>query len=130
MYWEEDNLDELYDKERPEEEIKRLNFIIDGLEKEITRLTFENEKLKEENDKLLKNHPAYKHNISAEEIVQMLVQGDSLSKVGRHFGCDKKTIKNRLYRADYTDEDISQLMKGIQVQPSNWVNHIFDYEYR
>ncbi|MBZ2174333.1 hypothetical protein K8M07_03630 [Schnuerera sp. xch1] len=71
------------------QEILCLNWFVDEMQKSI-------DKLEKVNDTLMKKHPAFKENINADDIMDKLVAGDSLTKIGKYYGCDKKTIKNRL----------------------------------
>ena len=74
----------------------------------------------------MEKHPAFKENINADVIMDKLVAGESLTKIGKYYGCDKKTIKNRLYREQYTDNDIAKLRQGIDVRKEDWFYN--DYE--
>jgi len=98
------------------QEILRLNKFVDEMEKII-------DKLETVNDTLMKRHPAYKENIKADDIMDKLLAGYSLTKIGKYYGCDKKTIKNRLYREQWTDEDIAKLRQGIDVRKEDWFNN-------
>ena len=69
------------------QEILRLNWFVDEMQKTI-------DKLEKINDTLMKKHPAFKENINADDIMDKLVAGESLTKIGKYYGCDKKTIKN------------------------------------
>lgn len=102
-------------KEDLVQEILGLNWIIDEMQKTI-------DKLEKVNDTLMKKHPAFKENINADDIMDKLVAGESLTKIGKYYGCDKKTIKNRLYREQWTDEDIRKLRQGIDVRKEDWFN--------
>lgn len=98
---------------------------INKLEWDIDLLKQENIDLKKKNKHLeslyrKQHHPAYRDDISVEDIVNMLLAGDSFNKISNCIKCDRKTIKNHLYNAYYTDEDIKQLRAGNNVKPSNW----------
>ena len=98
------------------QEILRLNWFVDEMQKTI-------DKLEKVNDTLMKKHPAFKENINADDIMDKLVVGESLTKIGKYYGCDKKTIKNRLYRGQWTDKDIAKLRQGIDVRKEDWFNN-------
>lgn len=98
------------------QEILRLNWFVDEMQRSI-------DKIEKVNGTLMKKHPAFKENINADDIMDKLVAGDSLTKIGKYYGCDKKTIKNRLYREQYTDRDIDKLRQGIDVRKEDWFNN-------
>lgn len=98
------------------QEILRLNWFIDKTLAEL-------DKFEKVNETLMKKHPAFKENINADVIMDKLVAGESLTKIGKYYGCDKKTIKNRLYQEQYTDQDIAKLRQGIDVRKEDWFNN-------
>lgn len=117
-YYENYNFDDM-SQEDLVQEILRLNWFVDEMQKNI-------DKLEKINDTLMKKHPAFKENINADDIIDKLMVGDSLTKIGKHYGCDKKTIKNRLYREGFKDEDIVKLKNGIDIRKSNWLVEEYD----
>lgn len=117
-YYENYNFDDM-SQEDLVQEILRLNWFVDEMQKTI-------DKLEKVNDTLMKKHPAFKENINADDIMDKLVAGDSLTKIGKYYGCDKKTIKNRLYREGFKDEDIVKLKSGIDIRKSYWLVEEYD----
>lgn len=101
------------------QEILRLNWFADKTLAELDK----HEKV---NDTLMKKHPAFKENINADDIMDKLVAGKSLTEIGKYYGCDKKTIKNRLIRDGWTDKHIDQLKQGMDVRKVDWFYN--DYE--
>lgn len=114
-YYENYNFDDMLQEDLVQE-ILRLNWFVDEMQKTI-------DKIEKVNDALMKKHPAFKENINADDIIDKLVAGDSLTKIGKYYDCDKKTIKNRLYREQYTDKDIAKLRQGIDVRKEDWFNN-------
>jgi hypothetical protein len=98
------------------QEILRLNWFADKTLAEL-------DKFEKVNETLMKKHPAFKENINVDDIMDKLVAGESLTKIGKCYGCDKKTIKNRLYREQYTDRDIAKLRQGVDVRKEDWFNN-------
>ena len=98
------------------QEILSLNWFIDKTLAEL-------DKFEKVNGTLMKKHPAFKESINADDIMDKLVAGESLTKIGKYYGCDKRTIKNRLYREQWTDRDIAKLRQGIDVRKEDWFNN-------
>ena len=98
------------------QEILSLNWFVEKTLAELDRF----EKV---NETIMKKHPAFKENINPDDIMDKLVAGESLTKIGKYYGCDKKTIKNRLYREQWSDKDIAKLRQGIDVRKEDWFNN-------
>jgi len=72
------------------------------LDKSITFLREYRNMLLDNNDDIENKHPAYKANISNEEIATQYKKGLSLYRIAKNIGVTDRTIKNRLKEMGYT----------------------------
>jgi spore coat protein CotF len=72
-YYENYNFDDMLQEDLVQE-ILRLNWFVDEMQKTI-------DKIEKVNDTLMKKHPAFKENINVDDIIDKLVAGDSLTKI-------------------------------------------------
>ena len=72
------------------------------LDKSITFLREYRNILMENNDEIENKHPAYKVNISNEEIATQYEKGMSIYRIAKNMGVTDRTIKNRLKEVGYT----------------------------